>query len=66
MNAQISHSRDEETLEAKTRWFKSLSLHERMEYLCFLTDIVLENNPKAFLSSHAESPQRRILILSEK
>jgi hypothetical protein len=31
MELSVSHSRDQETLEAKTRWFKSLSLNERMD-----------------------------------
>jgi len=41
----ISHYLQEETPEAKARWFQSLSLTERMEMLCLLTDLVLENNP---------------------
>ena len=43
----ISHDRQEETWEAKARWFQSLSLEERMEYLCWITDLILENNPRA-------------------
>lgn len=45
MVAAISHEIEEETIEAKARWFQSLSLTERMEMLCFFTDLVFENNP---------------------
>ncbi len=40
------HGRELDTLEAKARWFQSLSLEERMEYLCAVTDLVLENQPR--------------------
>jgi hypothetical protein len=46
MQEGVSHSRQEETLEAKARWFQSLSLQERMETLCDMTDLILEHNPK--------------------
>lgn len=46
MNKTVSHSREAETIEAKARWFQSLSLSERMDLLCWFTDLILENNPK--------------------
>ena len=46
MSGKISHSWSDETLEAKARWFQSLSLSERMDMLCFFTDMILQNNPK--------------------
>ena len=60
----ISHSRSEETPEAKARWFQSLSLEERMDYLCFMTDLVLENNSKALKAKHAEPIEGRIRVLT--
>ena len=45
MNQKISHDFNDESLEAKARWFQTLSLAERMDLLCELTDLVLENNP---------------------
>ena len=42
----ISHNRDDESLEAKARWFQALSLEERMDIFCELTDLVIENNPQ--------------------
>ena len=35
----ISHDRRDESIEAKARWFQSLSLPERMELLCEFTDL---------------------------
>lgn len=46
MKKEVSHSLEDETIEAKTRWFKSLSISERMDMLCFFTDMILDNNPK--------------------
>lgn len=42
----ISHDRSDESPESKARWFQSLSLAERMDMLCFFTDLILDNNPK--------------------
>lgn len=38
MQPRVSHDRAGESLEAKTRWFRSLPLKERMELLCRATD----------------------------
>jgi len=46
MNPTISHNRDDESIEAKARWFQSLSMQERMEVFCEFTDLLLELNPK--------------------
>jgi hypothetical protein len=42
----ISHDRREESLEAKARWFQTLSLAERMDLLCAFTDMILSVNPE--------------------
>ncbi len=64
MNKTISHSRSEETLEAKARWFQSLSLSERMDMLCFFTDLILDNNPKIIEPKNAQPTSGRICVLS--
>lgn len=64
MVGSISHDREEETLEAKTRWFQSLTLAERMDYLCAITDLILENNPNAMRMKNAEPTARRIRVLT--
>jgi hypothetical protein len=42
---QISHNINDESIEAKVRWFRTLPLSERMEMLCNFTDLALELNP---------------------
>lgn len=46
MRGTVVHAREEETIEAKARWFQSLSLEERMEMLVAFTDLALEVNPR--------------------
>ena len=65
MEKAISHNRQEETLEAKARWFQSLSLAERMDLLCFFTDLILTNNPKIVELKHAQSTSGRVRILAK-
>ena len=63
MENRISHNRLDETPEAKARWFQSLSLEERMDILCFFTDMILQNNPQIMESKHVKSPSERIRVL---
>jgi serine/threonine protein kinase len=65
MIPSISHDRNEETPEAKARWFQSLPLSERMELLCTFTDLAFSNNPNIADSKDAQSTSRRVLVLSE-
>ena len=64
MNRTVSHDREEETIEAKTRWFRSLPLSERMEMLCSFTDLALALNPSLSDLKDAQQTKRRIRILS--
>ncbi len=64
MISGISHSREDESLEAKARWFQSLTMEERMEMLCDLTDMVLENNPGAAEVGRVQSSTDGIRVLS--
>lgn len=66
MNSKISHDRGEETIESKVRWFRSLSLPERMDVLCNFTDIALELNPQLQDKKYAQPIKGRIQILSTK
>lgn len=59
----ISHSREDESLEAKARWFQSLSLQERMEYLCEITELVLQNNPGIVEAKDAPAASGRVRVL---
>ncbi|MDH7488759.1 MAG: hypothetical protein QHH80_04550 [Anaerolineae bacterium] len=42
----ISHTWRDETPEAKARWFQSLSVAERLDLLCWFTDLALAANPR--------------------
>ncbi|HSR50199.1 MAG TPA: hypothetical protein VLV83_05185 [Acidobacteriota bacterium] len=64
MVGSISHDRQEESLEAKARWFQSLALEERMELLCEYTDLVLENNPRAAEVDRAQPSSDRVRVLT--
>ena len=45
MSESISHSFADETIEAKAKWFQSLSLEERMDVFVAFTNLIVENNP---------------------
>ena len=60
----VSHARAEETPEAKARWFRSLSMAERMQMLCDLTDLALSINPALLEKKRAEPAPGRIQVIS--
>ena len=64
MNKSITHDRREESIEAKTRWFRSLPLSERMEMFCSFTDMALTLNPDLADKKDAQQTERRIRIIS--
>jgi hypothetical protein len=63
MAAQISHSFEDETPEAKARWFRSLPVNERIAMLCAWTDLILENNPGIAERKDAQPVTGRIRVL---
>lgn len=65
MQRGISHDRADETLEAKTRWFRSLSLNERMELLCEFTDLALAARPDLVRTKDAEPVDGRVRVLTK-
>jgi hypothetical protein len=58
MIESVSHSFADESLEAKTKWFQSLSLAERMDLLVTFTNLILENNPEIAKKKHARTSSR--------
>jgi hypothetical protein len=64
MERTVSHDRQEETPEAKARWFQSLPLAERMELLCAFTNLVLENNPRLLQEDDPRPLLGRVQVLS--
>ncbi|MEK7288772.1 MAG: hypothetical protein AAB067_01220 [Planctomycetota bacterium] len=66
MNKTVSHSRSEETPEAKAYWFQSLPLSARMDMLCFFTDLILNSNPKIMdQKKDAQPTSRRVRVISK-
>jgi hypothetical protein len=65
MNLSVSHDRQEETIEAKALWFRSLTLAERMDMLCAFTELLLLTNPKIVEQRDAEPVEGRVLVLTE-
>jgi hypothetical protein len=63
MNATITHNRTEETIEAKTLWFRSLTLAERMDMLCAFTELLLTTNPKIVEQRNAQPIEGHVLVL---
>ena len=64
MSASVTHDRQEETIEAKTLWFRSLTLAERMDMLCAFTELLLLTNPKIVEQRDAEPVEGRVLVLT--
>ena len=65
MKGAVSYGREEETPEAKARWFQSLTLEERMDVLCYYTDLALSINPHLPDLKDAQQTKRGIQILSK-
>ena len=63
-NPYISHSWQDESLESKARWYRSLSMPDRMQVFCDLTDLVLSVQPRIQDKRHAQSAQGRVRIIS--
>jgi hypothetical protein len=62
---RISHDINDESIEAKVRWFRALPLPERMDMLCYFTDLALELNPDLAGKKDAQPVKGRVRILSE-
>ena len=59
----VSHDFIEETPEAKARWFRSLTLEERMEVFCAWTDLAFEMQPDIGGRKDAQPVAGRVLVL---
>ena len=62
MNISISHNREQETAKGKAIWFQSLSLTERMDYLCSITELIFENNRKVGNKKNAQLASGRVRV----
>ena len=64
MKPRVSHDRSEETPEAKARWFQSLTVEERMQVFCEMTELILQNNPEVVEKKNAQIPKGRVLFVT--
>lgn len=65
MDRAVYHDWSAETPEAKVRWFRSLSVTERLDVFCDFTDLVLAINPRLMESKpHAAAAPGRVQVLS--
>jgi len=64
MNPLVSHDRNEETPEAKARWFQSLPLAQRMQLLCSFTELALSANPSLVDEKPDQPIEGRIRVLT--
>ena len=65
MEKSVSHDWQEETIEAKARWFQSLTLEERMELFVQWTDFILSVNPQIVERKDAQPIPGRVRVLAK-
>ena len=63
MDRSISHDRNDESIEAKTRWFRSLPLEERLDVVCAFTDLALAINPHLMDAKDVQPIEGRVCVL---
>ncbi len=66
MTGSVSHDLSDESLEAKARWFQSLSLEERMDVFVAFTNLILENNPDIGTKKYVRPASERIRVISKE
>jgi hypothetical protein len=64
MDFAVSHDFAEETMEAKARWFQSLTMEQRMAVFCSFMDLIFAINPHIADFKDAEQLAKGIPILS--
>jgi hypothetical protein len=61
----VSHRLDDETPEAKARWFQSLTIEDRIEVFCAWTDVALALRPELVGLKDAKPVKGRVLVLEK-
>ena len=64
MTGSVSHDIRDESVEAKARWFQSLSLEERMDVFVAFTNLILENDPDLVKRKPLPPSSDRVHIVS--
>lgn len=60
----VSHDWKDESIEAKALWFQSLTIEERMDLFCELTEMALSLNPSLMEKKNAKPTPGRIQVIS--
>jgi hypothetical protein len=63
MLPSISHDWNEESALAKARWFRSLSVDERMQVFVEMTDLIIGLNPSILDAKDAKPIPGRVRVL---
>lgn len=66
MTGSVSHEISDESIDAKARWFQSLSLDERMDVFVAFTNLILENNPDIVKQKYVRPASERIRVVSKE
>lgn len=66
MTGSVSHEIRDESIDAKARWFQSLSLDERMDVFVAFTNLILENNPDIVKQKYVRPASERIRVVSKE
>jgi hypothetical protein len=66
MTGSVSHDLRDESLQAKARWFQSLSLEDRMEVFVAFTNLILENNPDIVKQKYVRPASELVRIISKE
>jgi len=65
MDRKILHDFQAETIEEKTRWFRSLTMEERANNLVMFTEMALTLNPELGIKKNAQPVKGCVLVLSK-
>jgi len=65
MEKKILHNFQAETIEEKTRWFRSLTIEERANNLVMFTEMALALNPNLGIKKNAQPAKGRVRVLSK-
>jgi hypothetical protein len=66
MKESVSHSFADESVAAKAKWFRGLSIEERMHVFVAFTRLILENNPEVAKKKHVRPASNRVRVLSKE
>ena len=59
----VSHDFKDEEMEAKVKWFQSLTLEERMSVFVSFTRLILQNNPDIVKRKYVRPASERISVI---